>query len=171
MGSGVQQRGFMFTDDAISGRMETQMPFSVDNAATSHDEPEGAGCDNIDNMEGGDALSGGVYQLAAQEAVAIEMGTEVRDCRKESERERHEKATASQLMSLLQLQQFRCALTGVRLTPEIARCDHVVPVSDGGTNRRENLQWVTEDVNKAKGVMSQDAFIAMCIQVADWARR
>jgi hypothetical protein len=167
----MHQRGFMFTDDATIGQMETQMLFSIINAETSHRERKAIECSSVDDMESSDAGAGGISQLAAQEAVAIEMVTEVRNCSEELEGERYEKATASQLMSLLQLQQFRCALTGVMLTPELARCDHVVPVSDGGTNQLENLQWVTEDVNKAKGVMSQDAFIAMCIQVADWARR
>jgi len=167
----MQQRGFAFVDDATGGQMETQMLFGIVNAEVSCCERESIERSSINDMESGDAGSGVLPQFAAQKAVAIEMGTEVRDCCEESEGERHEKATASQLMSLLQLQQFRCALTGVMLTPEIARCDHIAPVSDGGTNQLENLQWVTEDVNKAKGVMSQDAFIAMCIQVADWARR
>jgi hypothetical protein len=171
MGSSVRQRGFKFGDDAISGQMETQMLFGGINAATPHCECKTIERGSVDDMESSDAGSSTVSQFAAQEALAIEMVTEVRDCCEEFEGKRYEKATASQLMSLLQLQQFRCALTGVMLTPELARCDHVVPVSDGGTNQLENLQWVTEDVNKAKGVMSQDAFIAMCIQVADWARR
>ena len=102
---------------------------------------------------------------------AVTMGTEVRDSCTKPASESREKATANQLMSLLQFQQFRCALTGDKLTPGIARCDHVVPVSEGGSNHIENLQWVTEDINRAKGVMSQDQFIQMCVKVAKWTQR
>jgi 5-methylcytosine-specific restriction endonuclease McrA len=69
-------------------------------------------------------------------------------------------------MQMLKAQEFRCSLTGVVLTPETARLDHVVPVSQGGTDDIENLQWVHMDANAAKGTMDQDQFILLCRRVA-----
>jgi len=69
-------------------------------------------------------------------------------------------------MQLLKTQGFRCALTGIELTPQTARLDHIVPVSKGGTDVIENLQWLHIDANTAKATMAQDQFIAMCRKVA-----
>lgn len=80
-------------------------------------------------------------------------------------------ASQKQLMQQLEEQGYRCSLTGIKLTPETARLDHKHPVAEGGEHAIENLHWVTDDVNKAKGTMSVDAFVSMCISVADWARR
>lgn len=77
-----------------------------------------------------------------------------------------EDATASDLMEMLETQQYRCALSGELLTPAIARLDHIEPLANDGDNKPSNLQWVTEEVNNAKGTMSQDAFIRMCKRVA-----
>ena len=75
-------------------------------------------------------------------------------------------ATASQLRSLIDSQGYKCALSGAPLTPESAQLDHKVPLAEGGTNEIDNLQWVTKQVNAAKGTMSQAEFVAMCLQVA-----
>jgi alkylated DNA nucleotide flippase Atl1/YHS domain-containing protein len=75
-------------------------------------------------------------------------------------------ATASNLRALLESQEYKCALSGVMLSPDSAQLDHKIPLSDGGTNRIDNLQWVTRQVNAAKGTMSQSEFVAMCLQVA-----
>jgi len=70
------------------------------------------------------------------------------------------------MMDLLEKQDHRCALTGWFLTPDNAELDHKLPRSKGGTDEIENLQWVINFVNKAKGRMSNDEFIAMCKDVS-----
>lgn len=80
-------------------------------------------------------------------------------------------ASQKQLMQQLEEQGYRCSLTGIKLTPETARLDHKHPVTEGGEHLIDNLHWVIDDVNKAKGTMSVDSFVSMCIAVADWARR
>ena len=57
--------------------------------------------------------------------------------------------TAANILRLLECQNYRCALTGRRLTPEVASLDHVVPVADGGEHRIENSQVLHKDVNRA----------------------
>lgn len=73
---------------------------------------------------------------------------------------------ASDLKKLLEMQGYKCALTGVRLEPKTAELDHKVPLSRGGTNDLGNLQWLSREVNRAKGAMDNDEFIAMCKRVA-----
>lgn len=44
-------------------------------------------------------------------------------------------------------------------------------LNDGGKHEVENLQCVHPLVNKAKGTMGNDQFIAMCKAVAEQARK
>jgi len=74
--------------------------------------------------------------------------------------------TAKQLEKKLQDQKFKCALTGVEMTPTLSSLDHVDPRSMGGEDDINNLQIVLPCVNKAKGTMSQAQFVAMCHAVA-----
>jgi len=77
-------------------------------------------------------------------------------------------ATGTQLKEQLALQQYRCALSGMKLTKEEAELDHIVPVSEGGTNDINNLQWLHYSVNRMKGTMSQDEFLLICRRVTEW---
>ena len=70
------------------------------------------------------------------------------------------------LLSLIKEQQFRCSLTGVELEPETANADHIHSLMDGGENTIQNIQIVHQVVNRMKGTMSQDEFIAWCKRVA-----
>lgn len=172
MGSGVRQRGFSFDEiNKQTNRMEKEMYLSVHDAQASSSFANESTSIRGQHMVAANQHSVNFAESESKESYTVEVGTEVRDDCEESARQSGEKATAAELMSSLQLQQFRCALTGEMLTPEVARCDHVIPVSEGGSNRIENLQWVTDDVNRAKGVMCQDQFISMCIKVAKWAQR
>jgi 5-methylcytosine-specific restriction endonuclease McrA len=79
-----------------------------------------------------------------------------------------EKITAQRLLNLLRLQDFRCALTGIPLSPDTAALDHIVPISRGGKHAMENVQVILANVNQAKGTMSQDEFLEMCRAVIDF---
>jgi 5-methylcytosine-specific restriction endonuclease McrA len=65
----------------------------------------------------------------------------------------------------LEYQRYRCALTGRKLTPDEASLDHIVPVRDGGEHTIENAQILHRDVNRAKSVLSHQAFINLCREV------
>ena len=82
---------------------------------------------------------------------------------KESERSINRTvATSQEILKLVDAQGYKCALTGWALEPATAVLDHVVPLSQGGANTIDNLQVVHSKANAAKGVMSQDDFIALC---------
>jgi len=69
------------------------------------------------------------------------------------------------ILQLLLRQQYRCALTARALTPETASLDHIVPVCRGGEHRIENTQVLERSVNRAKGTLTNDEFIALCGEV------
>lgn len=81
-----------------------------------------------------------------------------------------ESTTKNDLMELIARQNYRCRLSGMRLTPNEASLDHITPVSDGGDHEIANLQWVHRDVNKMKGTMTQERFIDLCRMVAETYR-
>ena len=76
------------------------------------------------------------------------------------------KIAAKEIRKLLETQSYRCALSGMLLTPAVAALDHVIPVSQGGDHAIYNVQVLHKDVNLAKGTLSQDAFIAICRDVS-----
>lgn len=77
-------------------------------------------------------------------------------------------ATRKELLTLVQTQEYRCALSGVELVPNETALDHRQPVSKGGDHHISNLQAVHEVVNTMKGGMTQADFIMWCKRVAAW---
>lgn len=77
-------------------------------------------------------------------------------------------ATGAELMRLLKQQEYRCALTGEKLTPDTAQLDHKTPKSKGGGDTLDNLQWLDRTVNRMKGSMTTEEFIAVCRRVVQW---
>lgn len=73
--------------------------------------------------------------------------------------------TATEIMKLLERQQFRCALSGRELTPATASLDHIVPLAKGGFHTIDNLWVVDQQVNVAKGTLTLDEFLRVCAEV------
>lgn len=73
---------------------------------------------------------------------------------------------AADLQSILETQRYKCALSGRTLTPENCTLDHRVPLARGGTHSIDNWHLVTDEVNRAKGTMTIEEFVAMCCDVA-----
>lgn len=80
------------------------------------------------------------------------------------------KASAMQLRQLLERQSYKCALSGRSLEPDTATLDHIVPVSSGGNDTVENLQWLHQDVNRMKGTMEQAEFLRLVRLISQWTR-
>lgn len=73
----------------------------------------------------------------------------------------------SDVLSLLEKQEYKCAYSGLELTPDNISADHFIPVSRGGHHTIDNIRLVTGEVNRAKGTMSFDEFVKMCKAVAE----
>ncbi len=73
--------------------------------------------------------------------------------------------TRAAVLQLLEDQQYLCALTKRSLEPQTACIDHIVALSCGGVHTLSNIQVLHRDVNRAKGTLSNDEFIAMCGEV------
>ena len=79
--------------------------------------------------------------------------------------------TVKSLFELLERQGRRCALSGRALTVENCSIDHKQPRCDGGNSESGNIQLVTEQINQAKGSMSNEEFIQLCCDVARHQRQ
>lgn len=77
----------------------------------------------------------------------------------------------SHLMNLVESQHYRCALSGIELSPETASLDHVIPIASGGHHEISNLQWLNCEVNRMKGTLSVEVFVDICRRVAATADR
>jgi len=77
-------------------------------------------------------------------------------------------ATSSELMRLIKRQEYRCALSGEKLTPNTAELDHIIPRCRGGSDTIDNLQWLDKNVNRMKGRMTVEEFVAVCKRVVSW---
>lgn len=82
---------------------------------------------------------------------------------------RQRAVSTADLLNLLEVQRYQCALSGRLLEPANAAMDHVLPVSRGGRHSIENIQLLEKAVNRAKGTMTNDEFLAMCRDVVAWA--
>jgi hypothetical protein len=83
---------------------------------------------------------------------------------------RTKKIDAEFLKRLIEKQEYRCALSGVVLTPDEAELDHTVPFEQGGRHTKANVQWVHKEVNRMKSQMRQVEFVEWCRKVAAWQR-
>lgn len=79
--------------------------------------------------------------------------------------------STTNVLHLLERQEYRCALTGRDLTPQTAALDHIVAIRCGGEHVIENTQVLHKDVNRAKGSVTNVQFIQMCREVVKWARK
>ena len=81
-------------------------------------------------------------------------------------------ATSAELYELVQAQEYKCALSGACIKdPNNASLDHKTPISKGGKNNIENLQWLLSEINLMKGSLENDRFVELCCMVADTSRK
>lgn len=81
-----------------------------------------------------------------------------------------DKVSRKELMRLVKSQEFRCALSGLEITPESSELDHIIPYSKGGKHEINNVQWLDKSINRMKGTLSNVEFIDLCKKVAAWNR-
>ena len=79
-----------------------------------------------------------------------------------------EKVTMKSLRRLLESQQYRCAISGVKLTPKLCSLDHIVALSRGGEDCIGNCQLVHREMNRMKGCLTMEEFRKWCEMVIGW---
>ena len=87
--------------------------------------------------------------------------------------------TPEYLYSLLESQNFKCAISGDNLLPEDNSLDHIrkeLPLSLDRIDSTKgyivgNLQWVTKRVNWMKGDLSMTDFLALCNKIINYANQ
>ena len=85
---------------------------------------------------------------------------------------RHTKTRANWklIRELWHRQKGLCAYTGEKLVlGETATLDHRQPKSRGGSNRVDNLQWVSARINEFKGSRTHEEFLDLCRRVTRYA--
>jgi hypothetical protein len=75
------------------------------------------------------------------------------------------KVTAGKILTLLQFQRHKCAVSGIELSPSTASVDHIVSLKDGGGTTMENLQILHREVNRIKGSLSISELDSWCRQI------
>jgi hypothetical protein len=77
------------------------------------------------------------------------------------------RVSALELFHLWRIQKGKCALSGRKLDRS-AHLDHIHPVSKGGIDHISNLRWLDPLINIARRNMTDEEYVKMCRQVADW---
>ena len=67
--------------------------------------------------------------------------------------------------AIFERQRFRCAYTGDALDVDATEGDHVIPLGRGGGHGIENIVAVKRIVNRMKGKLTLDEFVAECRKV------
>lgn len=81
----------------------------------------------------------------------------------------HKTRYMNDLIRLLELQDYKCALTGDILIPGTnASLDHIIPKSRGGLNDISNVQWVTLCANKMKYKQTYNELIMRCKLITNY---
>lgn len=71
-----------------------------------------------------------------------------------------------EIKSLMELQQYICAITGDILIPGVnASLDHKIPKSRGGTHELSNLEWILTEANYFKYTRTKKELLELCRKI------
>ena len=70
-----------------------------------------------------------------------------------------------ELKLLLEKQNYKCSLTGDKLTFNNMELDHIIPSSKKGENELGNVRWITIQANKAKWNFTDKELFNFCNKI------
>lgn len=79
-----------------------------------------------------------------------------------------ERATYTELAAIWKKQRGCCGLTGERLTRLNSHLDHIIPKTRGGSDKANNLRWVTKEANLLKRDLTDAELFQFCSNVMRW---
>ncbi|AFM14210.1 hypothetical protein Turpa_3576 [Turneriella parva DSM 21527] len=75
------------------------------------------------------------------------------------------KFTAKDFYSLLERQNYRCALSGRELTPENTDAEHILPLDSGGSHTPQNIYLIVRDAARLKRHLTEAQVIDLCFDI------
>jgi 5-methylcytosine-specific restriction endonuclease McrA len=63
---------------------------------------------------------------------------------------------------------LNCFYTGKEITEKSFGIDHKIPIKKGGNNELQNLVLTTQEINKAKGDMTDSEFVSLLKLIEKW---
>lgn len=81
------------------------------------------------------------------------------------ENKRTYKFAAKDFYSLLDRQNFRCALSGRELTPETTDAEHILPLDSGGIHTPENIYLIVRDAARLKRHLTEAELVRLCFDI------
>ncbi len=67
----------------------------------------------------------------------------------------------SEIRELLHKQDFKCFLTGRELSPENVEAEHILPVSQGGEHKVENLCLIIDSLRELKRYRNPEEILSI----------
>ena len=104
-------------------------------------------------------------QLPGSPVVHV-VGINLQQSKKADEKKTSGGVSPRRMMEKIKAQGFRCFFSGDKVDRQDASIDHVVPLAKGGKHEVANLELVHAAVNRMKGTLTAEEFIAWCVKVA-----
>ena len=70
-----------------------------------------------------------------------------------------------ELKELIEKQNYKCALTGDKISFDNIELDHILPTSRKGTNELSNVRWVTKQANRFKQNLTDKELKILCNKI------
>ncbi|MBX3723924.1 MAG: hypothetical protein KF713_18905 [Turneriella sp.] len=75
------------------------------------------------------------------------------------------KFAAKDFYSLLDKQNYRCALSDRELTPENTDAEHILPLDSGGTHTPDNICLIVRDAARLKRHLTELQVVELCFDI------
>jgi len=74
---------------------------------------------------------------------------------------------ARDFYELLTRQGYRCAISGIELTPENTTAEHIVPLRKGGKHELANIYLVDENISRLKRNLLEEEVIEIARRIVE----